>query len=153
MGFPNGTSSKESTCQCRRYGFDPWVEKIPWRRKWQSTPVFLPGKSHGQRNLEGYSPWGPKESDMTEHAHKDRRWKANMFISSIYIPDHHLKPSLSTSHLKHLSQSQWPTTSQTLSISSKEKYKSKFLKLLLKQNTTKMATLTLFDWMMKENSQ
>ena len=40
-----------------------------WRRKWQHTPVFLPGKSHGQRNLEGYSAWGPKESDMTEHKH------------------------------------------------------------------------------------
>ena len=39
-------------------GFYPWVGKIPWRRKWQPTPVFLPGKSHGQRRLEGYSPWG-----------------------------------------------------------------------------------------------
>ena len=38
--------------------FDPWVGKIPWRRKWQPTPVFLPGKSHGQRGLVGYSPWG-----------------------------------------------------------------------------------------------
>ena len=43
------------------------VGKIPWRRKWQPTPVFLPGKSHGQRNLVGYSPQGHKESDMTEH--------------------------------------------------------------------------------------
>ena len=47
-------------------GFDPWVEKIPWRRKWQPAPVFLPGEFHGQRNLVGYSPWGCKESDMTE---------------------------------------------------------------------------------------
>ena len=39
---------------------------MPWRRKWQPTPVFLPGKSHGQRSLEGYSPWGHKESDRTE---------------------------------------------------------------------------------------
>ena len=45
--------------------FDPWVRKISWRRKWQPTPVFLPGKFHGQRNLEGYSPWGHKELDMT----------------------------------------------------------------------------------------
>ena len=45
--------------------FDLWVGKIPWRRKWQPTPVFLPGKSHGQRSLSGYSPWGCKESDMT----------------------------------------------------------------------------------------
>ena len=46
-------------------GFDPWVGKIPWRRKWLPTPVFLPGQCHGQRNLAGCSPWGPKESDMT----------------------------------------------------------------------------------------
>ena len=47
-------------------GFDPWVRKIPWRRAWQPTPVFLPGKSYGQRNWVGYGPWGHKESDMTE---------------------------------------------------------------------------------------
>ena len=46
--------------------FDPWVGKIPWRRKWQPTPVLLPGKSHEQRSLVGYSPWGRKESDTTE---------------------------------------------------------------------------------------
>ena len=50
----------------KRPGFDPWVGKIPWRRKWQPTPVFLPGESHGWRSLVGYSPWGRKESDMTE---------------------------------------------------------------------------------------
>ena len=51
---------KESACQHRRrkrHEFNPWVKKIPWRRKWQSTPVFLPGKSHGQRSLVGFSPW------------------------------------------------------------------------------------------------
>ena len=46
--------------------FDPWVGKIPWRRACQPTPLFLPGESHGQRSLEGYSPWGCKESDTTE---------------------------------------------------------------------------------------
>ena len=54
-------SGKESACQCRRCKrrrFDPWVGKIPQRRKWQSTPVFLPGESHGQRSLVGHSPWG-----------------------------------------------------------------------------------------------
>ena len=45
---------------------DPWVRKIPWRRKWQPTPAFLPGESHGQRSLAGYGPLGPKELDMTE---------------------------------------------------------------------------------------
>ena len=47
----------------------PWVGKIPWRRKWQSTPVLLPGKSHGQRSLVAYSPWGCKQSDRTERLH------------------------------------------------------------------------------------
>jgi len=54
-GFPDGASGKEPTCQCRRLAFDPWIGKIPWRRAWQPTPV-LPGKSHGQRTLVGYSP-------------------------------------------------------------------------------------------------
>ena len=57
LGFPGGASSKEPTCQHRRHKrFDPWVRKIPWMRAWQSTPVFLPRESHGQRNLVGYSP-------------------------------------------------------------------------------------------------
>ena len=46
--------------------FHAWIGKIPWRRKWEPTPVFLPGKSHGQRSLVGFSPWGFKESDLTE---------------------------------------------------------------------------------------
>ena len=50
-----------------RDGFDPWVRKIPWRRAWQPTPVFLPGESHGQRSLVGYSPWDHKELNTTEH--------------------------------------------------------------------------------------
>ena len=60
IGFPRWLSGKESACQCgrcRRHGFDPWVRKIPWRRKWQPTPVFLPRKFHEQRSLVGYSPW------------------------------------------------------------------------------------------------
>ena len=64
--LPRWLSGKESTCQSRRHGFDPWVEKIPWRRKWHPTPVFLPGKSHRQRNLVRYSPWGCKELDTTK---------------------------------------------------------------------------------------
>ena len=50
----------------RRHGFNPWVGKIPWRRKWQPTPVFLPRESHEQRSLAGYSPRGRKKMDMTE---------------------------------------------------------------------------------------
>ena len=67
-GFPGG-SGKESACRCmrvRRRGFIPWVGKIPQRRKWQPTPLFLPGKSHAQRILVGYSPWGCKESNTAE---------------------------------------------------------------------------------------
>ena len=68
------TSGKELACQCRshkRRGFDPWVGKIPWRRAWQPTPVFLPGESHGQRCRLAYSPWCD-ESDMTEVAEHTR---------------------------------------------------------------------------------
>ena len=61
--FPGGASGKEPTCQCRRQKrcrFNSWVGKIPWRRKWQPTPVFLPEKSDGQRSLVGYNLWGRK---------------------------------------------------------------------------------------------
>ena len=57
-GLPRWLSGKEATCQCRRHGFDHCIGKIPWRKKWQPTPIFLPEKSHGQRSLVGYSPWG-----------------------------------------------------------------------------------------------
>ena len=74
MGFPDGPSSKESTCQCRRrkrHGFDPWVGKIPCSRKWESAQVFLPGKFHGQLSLSsgllhGATVQGAAESDTTE---------------------------------------------------------------------------------------
>ena len=66
FGLLRWLSDKESTCQCRRLGFNPWVGKIPWRRKWQPTPVFLPGEFHGQRSLAGYSPCDHKELDTIE---------------------------------------------------------------------------------------
>ena len=62
LGFLGGLNSKESACNCRRPKFDPWVGKISWRRAWKPTPVFLPGKSHGQ---EEPGPWSCKESDVT----------------------------------------------------------------------------------------
>ena len=67
VGFTGGASGKEPTYQCRRHkrhGFDPWIRKIPWRRK--PTPVFLLGKFYGQRSLVGYSSWGCTELNMTE---------------------------------------------------------------------------------------
>ena len=64
-----GSDSERICLQCRRARLDPWVGKIPWRREWQPTPVFLSGEFRGQRSLVGYSPWVCKESDMTEHWH------------------------------------------------------------------------------------
>ena len=77
--LPRWLSGKESACQCRRHKrhrFDPWVRKIPWRRKRQPTPVFLPGESHGQRSLVCYSPWGLKEANMTEQTHPKQNTNA-----------------------------------------------------------------------------
>ena len=72
MGFLRGLAGKNPPPNTgrhagrRRCGFDPWVRKIPWRRKWQPTPVFLPGKFHGQRSLAGYSLCDHKKPDTTE---------------------------------------------------------------------------------------
>jgi len=70
LGLPwwlGGKKKKQkTTCQCRKRRFNPWVGKIPWRRVWLPTPVFLPGESHGQRRLASCSPQGHKESDITE---------------------------------------------------------------------------------------
>ena len=66
--FPGCTSGKEPACQCRRYkrpGFSPWVGKIPWRRKWQATPVFLPGESHGQRSMRRATAHGITNGGIT----------------------------------------------------------------------------------------
>ena len=57
-GFPGGSDGKQASCNADKPGFDPWVEKILWRREWLPTPVFLPGEFHGQRSLAGYIPWG-----------------------------------------------------------------------------------------------
>ena len=62
--FPGGSAVKHLPAM-QRQGFDDWIGKIPWRRKWQPIPVFLPGKSHGQRSLVGNSPWSYKDLDTT----------------------------------------------------------------------------------------
>ena len=73
LGFPGDSEVKASACKCRRPGFDPWVGKIPWRRKWQLAPVFLPRKFNGQRSLVGYSIQGCRVrhdgADACTHAH------------------------------------------------------------------------------------
>ena len=82
---------KESAGQCKRHKrcrFDPWVRKIPWRRKWQPPPVFLARESHGQRSLAGYSPCGSKESDTNEwpsiHAHAHTHTQNCIYASSLF---------------------------------------------------------------------
>ena len=90
---------------------DPWVRKIPWRRKWQSTPVFLSGESHGQRSLVGYSPWGSKESDTTHvcerlstHSHETAPGYSVQFGSfsqscpTLCDPMNHSTPGLPVHH-------------------------------------------------------
>ena len=87
--LPRWQSGKESSCQCRRcrtWSFDPWIRKIPWRRKWQPTPVFFHGKPHGQRSLEGYSPWDHKELERAER---------------LSIAQHTETPKLTHSAVKH----------------------------------------------------
>ena len=74
-------SDKESGCQSRRCWSNPWKVKIPWRRKWQPNPAFLLGKSHGQRSLVHYSPWGHKESDMTQWLNNNYRFTLEAMTS------------------------------------------------------------------------
>ena len=87
-GLPRWLSGKESTCQYRRFRFNPWVRKIPWRRKRQPTPVFLPGKPHGQRSLTGYSLWGGKRvrHDLVTKQHRYRRFKMYNRVKSETSP-------------------------------------------------------------------
>jgi len=76
-GFPYGSDGKESACNVEDHEFNPWVGKVPRRREWQSTPVFLPGEFHGQWSLGGYSPWCYKETDNTEWLTLDT-WQNNI---------------------------------------------------------------------------
>ena len=91
--FNSGTSGNEPTCQCRRHKRHPfslWVGKIPWRRKWQPTPVFLPRKVHGLRSLVGYSPWGHRESDTTEQLSTHKHSKSDLIFVNNYLSLSHL---------------------------------------------------------------
>ena len=86
--LPKWLSGNESACQCRRHrrhGFNPWVRKIPWRRKWQSTPVSMPENSHEQRSLAGYCLWGHKEPDMTEQLRTNRSDNSNCFLIRLSV--------------------------------------------------------------------
>ena len=93
QGFPGGLDGEESTRKCRRCRKIIWVRKIPWSRKWQPTAVFLPGNSHGQRSLEGYSPWGHKrvwhnlrtEQHLMHIVPRASQWETVILVSSAPI--------------------------------------------------------------------
>ena len=119
MGFSRWLSGTELTCQCRRckrHGFYPWVGKISWSRKWQPTPVLLPGKFHGQRSLVGYYPCCHKKSDMTEHTHTHTHTCVcvcvciltfSLFITkNVYVIKHDL-------YVPYLDLSPWPVPTDT----------------------------------------
>ena len=113
--LPRGLVLSHTHLQCGRCRFDPWVRKIPWRRTWQLTPVFLPGESHGPKSLAGYSLWDRKESDMTErlilslHRHPGKRID---FPFSNLGPGNPRDPC--PQHLCPQSSTGWSTCSQSL---------------------------------------
>ena len=80
MGYPGG-SVVESACQCRRRGFNPCIRKIPHRRKWQSNPVFLPGKSHDQRSLVSHGI--AKDSGLTKQLNNNKLLNADLMRYSV----------------------------------------------------------------------
>ena len=96
LGFPGGAVGKESACQCRRSKrrrLNPWVGKIPWSGKQQPTPVFLPGKFHGQRSLVGYSRWGHKELDTIEPPTQGLYWvisEAGYMVVTVHVQNKYL---------------------------------------------------------------
>ena len=114
-GFPGVSDSKESACNAD-LGFDSWVGKIPFRREWQPTPVFLPGEFHEQRSVVGYSPWGHKESDkiedLTQHTHTIGESGVFKHKSVTLLVLEHLQesctlPQLSVSRLPLPCKSEW----------------------------------------------
>ena len=82
-GFPGGSAVKNPSARQEtwRHSFNPWIRKIPWRRKWQPTPVTLPRKSHGWRSLAGHSPWGCKELDTTERLNNKNSTQYRMVLA------------------------------------------------------------------------
>ena len=83
--IPRWLSIKEYACHSKRCGFNLWVRKIPWRRKWQPTPVFLPGESHGQRSLMGYSPWGCRR---VRHDLVTEQKQQKIHLKPLHLEDH-----------------------------------------------------------------
>ena len=92
-GLPRCLSDKESICQGRRCGLSPWVGKIPWRRKWQHTPVFLPGEPRGQRSLAGYIVHGVAKSwtQLSDWARTLTKGNTSLAISDFLCEDSDLR--------------------------------------------------------------
>ena len=113
-----GASGEEPACQCRRFKrqrYHPWVRKIPWKRAWQPTPVFLPGKPHGQRSLVDYSPQSPREPITTmwlsvhacSHTHTASLLGSKMWVfwtESYHFPSH---PNLTSIYPRSSPLSAW----------------------------------------------
>ena len=117
-GFPGGSDGKETTCNVGDLWSIPGVGRFPWRRAWQPTPAFLPGKSHAQRSLAGYSPWGHKQTDMTEHTCTPivsfKRYILSscplwikLKLTSNFRPTHLLQSSPSDFHMMALGAIDW----------------------------------------------
>ena len=98
--FLRWLSGKESACQCRRHRCDPWVRQIPWRRKWQSTPAFLPGKSHGQRN---HGQWTYHPVQLSSVIQSCLTFCDSMDHSTPGLPVHHQLPESIQTHLHWVS--------------------------------------------------
>ena len=122
LGLPKWLGGKESTCQsrrCERCGLNPSVGKIPWRRKHQCTPVFLPGEFYGQRSLAGYSPWGHRvRHDSAQFTISDQiRSVAQscptlcdpMNRSTPGLPVHHQLPEFTQTHVHRVSDAIQPS--------------------------------------------
>ena len=97
-------NGKESAGQCRRQVFDPWIRKMPWRSNWQPTPVFLPGKSHGQRSLVDYSPWGHKRVRHNLATKQQRNWNKCPVLSETKLKDSQKSHCLIKLFRKHLNR-------------------------------------------------
>ena len=96
MGLPIWISGKESPCQAGDSSLIPWVENIPWRRKWQVTPVFLLGESHGQRSLAAFDTWGRKR--VGQHLATERQQgQQTCCMRSMYHAYSFLPPLLGSS--------------------------------------------------------
>ena len=140
---PSWLSGKEPTCQCRRHRFNPWVKKIPWRRKWQTTPVFLPGKFHGQRSPAGCSQWGHKRvGHELETNQQQKRASLRTFISLITLPPWPKLPFHSSFSKLMFCFLELPSSGEQIAVSLSSEYS--FCFLLSDESVMPLETLLCF---------